>query len=86
MVQTVENIEDGFEELKKEHEDGQVLVQEIRNAFLTRATEKTMAWYFDVISKSVQRELCQNIPHNKEKIGISSRFDEIYQTDDSLTL
>ena len=53
---------------------------------MSRATEKTMAWYFDSIAKCVQRELCLNIPHNKEKIGASSRFEEIYQTEDSVTI
>ena len=26
------------------------------------------------------------MPHNKEKIGISSKFEEIYQTEDSMIL
>ena len=86
MQQLLENMEDAIEEFKTEHVERTGIVQEIKNAFLSRATEKTLAWYFDQISKSVQRELCHNIPHNKEKIGISSRFEEIYQTEDSIAL
>jgi len=86
MQLLIENMEEGFLELKTEHEDSTMLVQEIKNAFMSRATEKTLAWYFDSIAKCVQRELCVNIPHNKEKIGVSSRFEEIYQTEDSVAL
>lgn len=86
MQQVVENVEDAIEEFKKEHQERTTIVQDIKEAFLSRATEKTLAWYFDQIAKSVQRELCVNIPHNKEKIGASSRFEELYQTEDSIAL
>ena len=59
-------------------------INEFKKLFLSKASEKTIAYYFNRISEGLHRE-CGERPYTN-KMGESSDLGELFQTDDSLKL
>ena len=79
-------IEDNLEKIKIDQETANTKMQEISEAYLSKAMERTVAHYFEAISDRLQRELCQSIVHNPTNLQKDSTLQKLYQTEDSLQL
>ena len=70
----VSEIEDNVEKIKIDQETASTKMQEISDAYLSKAMEKTLAHYFEAISDRLQRELCQGVVHNPTNLNKDSTF------------
>ena len=82
----MEGFEDVVDHVRDDQEEANLKMSEMRDSYLQKATEKTLAFYFDRIAGAIQRELGDKPPHSSQKISQNSNFQEIYQTEDSLQL
>lgn len=71
-------IEDNLEKIKIDQDTASTKMQEISEAYLSKAMEKTVAHYFEAISDRLQRELCQGIVHNPTNLKKDSTFQKFY--------
>ena len=74
----VENIEDEMGVFRAEMDANSQTISEIKAGYLSRATESTISHYFNHIAGSLQRELGDRTPHNKNKHVQESQFGKLY--------
>ena len=77
-------MEEHVDEINVRLERGLAEVEAIREAFLEKATEKTIATYLQKIADSLHRE-CGEKPFNNS-LTEPSPLNELYQTEDSIKL
>ena len=84
LHEQVDNLVENFEELQFQLRDGMNEINEFKKTFLSKASEKTIAIYFNRISEALHRE-CGERPYTKS-MNEESNLGDLFQTDDSLKL
>lgn len=78
MQETIDNLDEKLKNLTREQEAQTELMAEIKTKFLSRAAEKTMAYYFSKIALGLQRDCGEKAPHDVKKQMQDSNFEELF--------
>jgi hypothetical protein len=81
----METIDENVEKVKIDQEKATEQMNNISTAYLAKAQEATIAFYFDKLANSLQREL-GSAPHSPSRVKEESSLDRFYQSEDSLVL
>lgn len=84
LHEVVDNLVENFEELQFQLRDGLTEIKEFKKTALSKASENTIAIYFNRISEALHRE-CGERPYTN-KMNEESNLGDLFQTDDSLKL
>ena len=86
LLECIDQLESDILELQGFKNEIQTTITEVKTGFDHKATEYVMAHYFNKVAQSLHRELGSAAHHDISKLQEDSKLDQIYQTDDSLSL
>lgn len=88
LHEEIENLKDNVDELQIQYKNNQDQFEKFKNSFMSKANESTMAFYLKKIAESLHKE-CGEKPHSsvaESGIANASMMNELYQSEDSITL
>jgi len=84
IMDHIETLQENIEEVQINMKKYVEQMDAVKKGFDSRAKEKTLALYFEMIGDSLQKE-CGDKPYSN-KMNDKSQIDQVYQSQDSLDL